>query len=158
MEDTTGLEAYYGDHKDEFYAKETVDVREYRTTDSDAMEQVKKMLAEGNTDEEIEAAINQTSSLKLSITSQTYEKEKDDVPVELFTKGTGYQTETLKQNNFFRLLVSEEKHPAGIQPFDKVKSQAITKYQDYLEARWMEELADKYPVKINESVFENLFK
>ncbi|MDX2249056.1 MAG: peptidylprolyl isomerase [Bacteroidia bacterium] len=158
VEDTTGLKKYYLDNQTKFHAGETVDVKEYRTTDEAAINEVKKLLAEGKSDAEIEGEINQTSALKLSITSQTYEKEKDQVPAELFSQPVGYQTETEQQNNFYRILVSTTKNPAGIQPFEKVKSQAITQYQDYLEQQWLVELAQKYPVKINESVFNNLFK
>ncbi|MEZ4777497.1 MAG: peptidylprolyl isomerase [Bacteroidia bacterium] len=158
VEDTTGLKKYYEDHQSEFHAGETVDVKEYRTTDEEAINQVKTLIAAGKSDAEIEEEINHSSALKLSITSQTYEKEKGEVPAELFSQPVGYQTETLQQNNFFRILISVEKNPAGVQPFEKVKSQAITKYQDFLEEQWLAELAKKYPVKINESVFNNLFK
>ena len=64
----------------------------------------------------------------------------------------------MEEGSFFRILVSEKVLPPGIKPYDKAKSEAITKYQDYLEAEWLDELSEKYPVEINEQAFEQLFK
>ncbi|MCB0836278.1 MAG: peptidyl-prolyl cis-trans isomerase [Bacteroidetes bacterium] len=158
VEDTTGLKKYYEEHKEEFRAEETIDVIEYRSSDLGAINRVDFLLNEGKNESEIEAEINENSSLKLSITRQTYEKEKDDIPAGLFDQPAGAKSDILKQSSYHRILVIENKFPAGIQPFEKVKSQAITKYQDYLEKEWLEELANKYPVKIDESVFSDLFK
>ncbi|MEZ4850884.1 MAG: peptidylprolyl isomerase [Bacteroidia bacterium] len=158
VEDTTGLKKYYEEHKEEFRAEETIDVIEYRSSDLGAINRVDFLLNEGKNESEIEAEINENSSLKLSITRQTYEKGKDDIPAGLFDQPAGAKSDILKQSSYHRILVIENKFPAGIQPFEKVKSQAITKYQDYLEKEWLEELANKYPVKIDESVFSDLFK
>jgi peptidyl-prolyl cis-trans isomerase SurA len=158
VEDTTGLKEYYENHKEDFRAGETIDVIEYRSSDLGAMNRVDFLLGEGKNESEIEAEINENSALKLSITRQTYEKDEDDIPVALFDKPVGAKSDILKQNTYHRILVIENKFPAGIQPFDKVKSQAITKYQDYLEQEWLDELANKYPVEIDEAVFSDLFK
>ena len=131
---------------------------DYRSTDIAALNKVDQMLTDGMNESEIDAEINDKSSLKLSITRQTYEKGESDVPAAFFDKAVGVHSDILEQNNYYRILIIENKFPAGIQPFDKVKSQAITRYQDHLEKEWLDELAKKYPVEIDEAVFTDLFK
>jgi peptidyl-prolyl cis-trans isomerase SurA len=42
--------------------------------------------------------------------------------------------------------------------FDEARSIVINKYQEQLEINWMRELVAKYPVKINNNVFQSLLK
>jgi peptidyl-prolyl cis-trans isomerase SurA len=42
--------------------------------------------------------------------------------------------------------------------FDEARSIVINKYQEQLETNWMRELVAKYPVKINNNVFQSLLK
>ena len=43
-------------------------------------------------------------------------------------------------------------------PFSDVRAVVISKYQDILEKQWVEELHQKYPVKLNEEVFRSILK
>lgn len=158
VEDTTGLETYYEANPDSFRADQMIDVREYRASDRSVIEQVQQYLQAGESPRAIDSLINQESSLTLRITSQTYEKGKTDLPEAVFGLAVGERSDVLTQDNFYRILVVEETYPAGIKPFEKAKSEAITQYQDYLEARWLDELAEEYPVKINEKAFQQLFQ
>ena len=50
-------------------------------------------------------------------------------------------------------------YPAGQQrSFEEARGLLINDYQNYLEANWVNELKKKYPVKINEAVFQALMK
>jgi peptidyl-prolyl cis-trans isomerase SurA len=42
--------------------------------------------------------------------------------------------------------------------FDEAKGLVINDYQNILEEKWIAELKNKYPVKINETVFQTLLK
>lgn len=158
VEDTLGLQKYYDDHQDEFQSDVMVDVKEFRTSDGQIIEQVQKLLAEGKTEAQIDSIINDESALNLRITSQSYEKGKQDLDDAIFDKEVGYQSNILQQEDLYRIVIIEKKYPAGIKPFDKAKSECITKYQDYLEQEWLSELSESYPVEIDEDVFSKLFK
>lgn len=158
MEDTTGLEAYYTAHQDSFRANDRLEVKEYRTTSEEVINQVKDMIAQGQGEKEIDSVINQASKLNLRISTQMYEKGKDEIEDQVFSQEVGSATEIFKQGDFYKILVVLNSFPAGIKSFDDSKSEAITRYQDYLEKQWLEELATKYPVKIDDDVFANLFK
>ncbi|MEO1448995.1 MAG: peptidylprolyl isomerase, partial [Bacteroidota bacterium] len=157
VEDTTGLREYYDTHQDEFKANATVDVREYRTADQKVAQAVDSLLKAGMNDSYIDSVINDESSLTLRIISQTFEKGKDEVDETLFSAPVGQQSAIEEKAGFYHIQVVEAQRPAGIKPFDKARSAAITQYQDYLEKTWLAELAEKYPVSIDETVFNDLF-
>lgn len=157
VEDTVGLRQFYDSHQEAFHADERIEVQEYRSTTASILEQVASLLADGRTDAEIDSVINQGSALGVRMFVQTYEKGEEGLPASLFGQPVGYQSEILAGDSFYRLMVIQEKYPAGIKPFAQAKSEAITRYQDYLEAAWLQELAAKYPVDVNEKAFANLF-
>jgi peptidyl-prolyl cis-trans isomerase SurA len=158
MQDTTGLENYYEAHQDSFFANDRLEVTEFRATDEAIMEQVASLLAAGKSDKEIDSTINQASALNLRIATQRYEKGKEELEETTFDQEIGFVSEIIEQGDFFKILRIEEIFPAGIKSFDDAKSEAITRYQDYLEQQWLTELAEKYPVKIDDDVFNNLYK
>ncbi|MEM9896293.1 MAG: peptidylprolyl isomerase, partial [Bacteroidota bacterium] len=158
VQDTTGLQQYYEDNKDSFQAKERIDVREYRGADAETMAMVQSKLEAGMTDRQIDSIFNATSAINIRITSQTYEKGEAGLEDALFEQKIGHVSKPIEASSFYRVLVIEEKRPAGIKTFEEAKSECITRYQDYLEQTWLAELAEQYPVKINEKVFKKLYK
>jgi len=158
VEDTLGLKGFYDSNPDLFEADQMVDVREYRSSEKSVIDQVAELLQAGNSPEAIDSIINQESSLAVRITAATYEKGKTEIDDKLFAGEVGYQTPVVETESFYRILVSEQQYPAGVKPFTKAKSEAITRYQDYLEQEWLKELEQKYPVNVNEQVFEQLFR
>ncbi len=158
VEDTTGLKAYYQAHPDSFRRNRMVEVVEYRTSEEDALNQVQTLIEEGKSRSEIDSILNRESSIRLRATTMLYEEGEDDISSEMFDGPAGTVSDVMEESSFYRLLVSTEKFPAGVQPLSNVKSEAITRYQDYLEQEWLEELAETYPVEINEKAFDNLFE
>jgi peptidyl-prolyl cis-trans isomerase SurA len=158
VEDTVGLKRFYEANPELFEANTLIEVREYRASDRSVINQVASYLTEGKSTEEIDSLVNQQSSLNLNATVQTYEKGESDLDEAMFEQPVGHVSDIISGENFFRILVIEEKFPPGVKPFDKAKSEAITQYQDHLEATWLEELATRYPVEINEKAFEQLFQ
>lgn len=158
VEDTLGLKAYYESHQDSFWADVTIAAKEYRSTEESVMQQVVKLMGEGKSEQEIDSLINTSSSLQLRITSQNFEKGEETLPAEIFAKEAGYVSEIIQEDDYYRIVKIEESIPAGVKSFDKARPQAITLYQDFLEKKWLEELAEKYPVEIDENVFAKLFQ
>ena len=69
--------------------------------------------------------------------------------------------DTIGLENFYETV--KHKYPVSKSDptpkhFDEVKSAVITEYQDYLEGKWLEALRAKYPVKVNEKVFDSILK
>ncbi|HMO61775.1 MAG TPA: hypothetical protein PKC39_12865 [Ferruginibacter sp.] len=72
----------------------------------------------------------------------------------------GSITEIIKQNDNTAAFVKVIKvYPALMQrSFDEAKSMVVNEYQQQLEENWMNELAKKYPVKVNQPVLQALLK
>lgn len=158
VEDSTGLKKYYDANKSNFKADEMLDVREYRTNDEEVINEVVKLLDEGKSPRYIDSTINANSPLKIRVTVPVYEKGKNENVAFLFKEQQGFRSKVVKEGDFFKIYVIEKKYPAGIKPFEKAKSECITKYQEYLEKEWLNELAKKYPVKVNQKVMALLYK
>lgn len=158
VEDTTGLRTYYETHQDDFYAERSIDMREYRCSTDSIAEAVVGLLKSGVDDDGIDSLLNQKSSLNVRILTLNYEKGESDLSNEVFDKEVGYIWGPSEEEGYFLVGEIAEKFPAGIKPFDKAKSEAITKYQDFLEKQWLEELEEKYPVTVHEKVFGQLFQ
>lgn len=158
VEDSVGLKGYYMANKSDYQANEMIDVKEYRTNDEASIRKVSEMIEKGESEEQIDEAINDDSALALRITTQTYEKGKSSINQQLFAKSSGYKSPVIEDNNFYKILIIKKKYPAGIKPFDKAKSECITKYQDHLESEWLKELESKYPVQVDEAVLQTLFQ
>ena len=47
---------------------------------------------------------------------------------------------------------------ATYKPLSEVRASVINKYQDYLERQWLKELESKYPVVVDEKVFQSILK
>lgn len=160
VEDSVGLKAFYETNKAQFQANEMVDAIEFRTIDENIIKEVERLLKEGNAPKVVDSTINATASstLKIRRTVQTYEKGKNEAATNVFTMNVGDRSEIVKDNEFYKIYVVEKKYPAGIKPFEKAKSECITKYQDNLEKTWLQSLEKKYPAKVDEKVFGNLYK
>lgn len=160
VEDTVGLKAFYESNKAQFQANEMVDAIEFRTIDENIIKEVQSLLEAGNSPKEVDSTINATASstLKIRRTMQTFEKGKNEAAVNVFAMNVGDRSVIVKDNEFYKIYIVEKKYPAGIKPFEKAKSECITKYQDNLEKTWLQALEKKYPVKVDEKVFANLYK
>lgn len=49
-------------------------------------------------------------------------------------------------------------NPVEYKPFDQIKATVITEYQNHLDELWLQELRQKYAVKINEDVYESILR
>lgn len=158
VEDTVGLRNYYVSHRDSFMAGERIVVTEYISDKQDAINQAAALLAKGYGEQAVDSMVNATSALNLRVRTQTYEKGKGTQEDAMFGKQPGSRSEVMEAGRSFRILVLKENLPAGIKSFDDAKSECITQYQNYLEKAWLKELEGKYPVKVQEKVFETLYQ
>ncbi|MBK6858782.1 MAG: hypothetical protein IPG95_00595 [Saprospiraceae bacterium] len=75
-----------------------------------------------------------------------------------FTQGSMTELSLDSDLTSYSFRKVEENLPAGIKTLDEARGYIIADYQDHLEMLWVEELKSKYPVKVNETVFNSLVK
>jgi peptidyl-prolyl cis-trans isomerase SurA len=164
--DTIGLETYFeqnrskyiwGDRRDftTVYAKGFTSAKEAEK----AKTSILKMLNKGKSSKEIEAAFRKSKSpvtVKISQgkVEQGVRKDIDElwckpVPRAISTITTENNVEILRVN---KIICSTPKQ------LNETRGLAIIDYQDYLEKTWMQMLHEKYPVKINQEILEELKK
>ena len=56
------------------------------------------------------------------------------------------------------MFVSGKMLTKGPEEYKDVRGSVIAEYQTYLEQLWIKELESKYPIVINQEVFESIFK
>lgn len=159
VEDTIGLKAYYEAHRDSFQAGERVTAMEFQTDNLDNLKKAKAMMEAGKSLSEIDRDINESSPLNFKYRQVNYEKGKTHTgDPDLFGKPVGFRTDIIPAGSVFRLYEVTAITPPGIKEFENARSEAITKYQNFLEAEWLKTLQTKYPVKTDEKVLKKLYK
>lgn len=152
--DSAGLKNYYNQHKAKYTWTESADAIliscSNEKTAVDAIAQMKK----GKT-------WNQVASQNVAeIQTDSGRYELTQIPAKANTKFTeGMITEPVINENdgtatFVKIL---QIYPANQQRnFEEAKGLVINDYQLFLEEKWIEQLKKKYPVKVNEKVFQSL--
>ena len=152
--DSIGLKNYYAQHKTKYTWNESADAvlisASNEKTATDIAEQIKKgkswkLVAEENMSQV------QTDSGRYDLTQ---------IPAKPNTKFVeGMITEPLVNENdgtatFVKIL---KLYPANQQRnFEEARGLVINDYQNFLEEKWIVQLKKKYPVKVNEKVFQSL--
>jgi peptidyl-prolyl cis-trans isomerase SurA len=156
VEDTVGLKAFYEEHKNNYMGQERAQVTEYVAKNKDVAADVTKYISKGMKDEDILAKVNKKSKDNLKISTDEYEKGKN---TEIETLGwEAGKTYTVTTDSVVRILKVNQLLPPAPKPLSEVKGYVVADYQESLEKAWIADLRKKYPVSINEKVFQSLVK
>jgi peptidyl-prolyl cis-trans isomerase SurA len=157
VEDTVGLKAFYEKTKNNYVAQERVRIREYRSTNREMMDKLDSLLT-AKADAKTMDSLFMTQLFAVRQSKQILEKTNPK-STEAYRNPEGYHSPIQPEaNNNFSLFQVEKFLPAGIKEFDEAKAELITKYQTQLETDWVAELAQKYPFKLDDKVFQSLYK
>ena len=152
--DSNGLKNYYTQHKAKYTWNESADAvlisSSNKKTANDVAEQIKKGKSWKQVAEENMSQV-QTDSGRYDLTQ---------IPAKSNTKFIeGLVTEPLLNENdgtatFVKII---KLYPANQQRnFEEARGLVINDYQIFLEEKWIEQLKKKYPVKVNEKVFQSM--
>ena len=72
-------------------------------------------------------------------------------------------TDTAGLNEYYEKVkknypVDPNANPVEYKPLSQIKAVVITEFQNHLDELWLQELRQKYPVKINEDVYATILK
>lgn len=159
--DTTGLKEYYEEHKGNYKWKSGFRGAVYTFKNKALMEKGEKlMVKKGMTDEKLMETMNTKETPDaVSIQKGYYEFDKyKDMPKSTIESG---EAPPYKKNEdgTYSVTYPREVHSNGTnKTLDEARGYAIAEYQDYLEQSWNEQLRKKYPLKVNEDVFNSMVK
>jgi peptidyl-prolyl cis-trans isomerase SurA len=156
VKDSAGLADFYQANKQNYmWGKRCVAVV-YNCTSKEIAGKVKKMLKKGANADKIAAEINDKSQLNVSIKEGTFSKGENEW-VDQVTWVKGIAPELVKGSQVVIVDIKKVLDPMP-KTLDEAKGLITSDYQNYLEQQWMNELRNKYEVKINDEVLKSIGK
>jgi len=159
QEDSAGLQKYYEAHRKEYLSKKSIEGKLYTLREPEGAKRLmaayRKYSRKPGTDSRLLSKFNHQGDTLLSITTSTW-KSGDDADIDRIDWTTGLHSLT---KNGYPALVSILKvnEPVPL-PLNEVQTDMISGYQDWLTEEWIKELKKKYPVNIDNQVFDEVKK
>ncbi len=154
--DTVGLVKYYNENKGKYLWSPSANMILFNCSNKTVADAAKASLLGGKDWRKIVEEANNT------IQADSGRFELSQLPLKMDSKLSAGAVTDIAVNaqdgtaGFAKVL---KLYDANIQrSFDEAKGLVINDYQNILEEKWINELRKKYPVKINEAVFQSLLK
>jgi len=158
-EDTTGLKSFYEKNKNQYKWDERIVIHSINidTTDKKFVDEIYKF-AKKNSIDKVIAKYDPEKNF-ISYQKNTVEKKSPEAYKGLdFSKGAITELSLDSGLTSYTFRKVEEVLPAAYKSIDEARGYIIADYQDHLEMVWVEDLKNKYPIKINDDVFASLVK
>jgi peptidyl-prolyl cis-trans isomerase SurA len=149
-DDSVGQARYFAGHASQYQAGERVEARLLVASDAGVIDDLHQKIMRGDT-------LRQSDLKKLRqvIGPRIFEKgENKAIDRTPWVVGT-QQTQV---DNSYYLVEILKLIPPGGQSFSEARARVISDYQNELEARWLDQLKNKYPVKVNKKVKKTVIK
>ncbi len=150
--DTIGLKEYYEAHKTEYMWKDRVDVTIYECQSEDICKKVYKWVKKKKADTTISRMAHEIHPLSLVIKKGKYEKDAHPILSHVKWK-KGRRKAELDGKHY--VVVIRKVLRSKPKELSEVRGPITSSYQNMLEKEWIEELKKKYPVTINQEVFNS---
>lgn len=154
--DSAGLLKQYNENKSKYLWAASANVILFNCSNKTVAEAARKALLTGKDWKQVSEEANNT------LQADSGRFELSQIPIAINPKSpAGFITEIIVNpadgTAGFAKIVNQFEE--GLQrSFEEAKGLVINDYQFILEEKWISELKKKYPVKINESVFQSLLK
>ena len=153
VRDTTGLEAYYTAHKDDFMWDTRFDATVYTCTDAAVAKQVRGLIAKKKKAQEILDVVNKDNALALTIESGLFTVEQKPFLSGLTKPGLSADMKVDDRVVFVDVKGVRSPEPKTM---EEARGLITAAYQDSLEKAWIEELRAKYPVSVVQEVLYSI--
>ncbi len=165
IKDTIGLVQYYEQNKNNYMWGQRVEAQIYSAKTLKSLTKLKKLLqkkvAKGYTTEYILMVLNKKDSAAVELVNdKVYAKDDYTIIDEANTTLQFFEKENLSVPLYFEkgteLVYISKIIPTINKLLSEVKGQVTADYQDNLEKQWIKELRIKYPVVINQKVWNKV--
>jgi peptidyl-prolyl cis-trans isomerase SurA len=152
--DSTAIKAHYETNKAKYVTAKRIDADVASSAKQKTLKKVSKLLSKNVALDEIKSLVNSKDKIDVIFTSGIMDAEHQALPKAFhFKKGV---SKIYKHNDAFVLVHVKEILPQEQKVFDDAKGAVISDYQDYKEENWLKGLREKYPIKLNQEVLENI--
>lgn len=158
VKDTAGLETFYSNNKTKYMWGQRLEVEIFNTGDKKLADAAYKLAAKGKATNDILAKVNKEGAKsKVSIVDGKYEKGQYNVVDEIEWKAGVTPVKQLEDSSYRFIVVKKLVEPEP-KTLKEAKGYIVSDYQEYLEKTWLEALRNKYPIVVDEQVFNSLIK
>ncbi|WP_108866935.1 peptidylprolyl isomerase [Aquimarina aquimarini] len=153
--DSVAIKEYYEKHKNNYKQNEAYKIFKASSSKHDLILKVQKLLKEKKTIEEVKKEIEEASTTVL-FSEEILSKGRSNGSNN-FSKEIGAITIS-EEENFTTLIMVKEILPSRIKTFDEIRGEVINDYQQSIEEKWLDELKEKYSVKVNKKILKKAKK
>lgn len=151
-EDSVGIQNYYEANKQNYVWPERVDAIIATSSSEEILNKVISRLQNNEDVELIKKEINTNGEQNVIFTTGMMQKGHRSLPKN-FNYAVG-MSEIYEYNNAKHVILVKEIIAAGTKTLEEAKGKVISDYQKVFEQNWLDGLAEKYEVKIDQSVLE----
>lgn len=160
-QDTVGLQAYFDAQLRDKYKwgkRARVSFYQLKSMDEALLENVRKYATSRSPDKVLKR-FNKSEPPVLSVRELTYEHGKNMALDQMvWEPGSLSYNEKDGRIQGWTFLKIEEILPPRSKTLDEARGYAIADYQDKLDQDWVNELADRYKIRVNQQVLQSLVK
>lgn len=150
--DTVGLLSFYERNIQDYQHPESADIRMFTSSKESTIKQAMQYLETSK--KEIDEVFNKEDPLHLQVVDKQIDKNEDTRIDDYWSVGT----HQFSQGGLYYIVKVKSINPAGTQKLDKIKGLVISDYQEELEKEWVDELKEKYSLKVNKGVLNAFIK
>ena len=152
VKDTVELQKFYNEHKSAYKLPKRYHILMVQTNSKKTAKKIAKDLRKG---------MKKNAIVKKYKKKNILFKEKDYVDGDAIVKNHKLKVKkpiVYKDGKPYIVLFLKKIKPEEIPELKKIKGKVSNDYQNYLEEQWVESLKKKYPVQLNETVWQQLRK
>lgn len=152
VKDTTGLEEFYNNHRDDYMWGERLDATIFEVKNPADADTLRKFIQMHMDDGEIAKKLDEDSITSVKIIPGKFEKGDNKIidQVEWIAGTTVEQKSDVEELTM--IVRIREVLPPAPKKLDEARGLVTADYQNYLEKQWIKQLKETYPVKIDESI------
>jgi peptidyl-prolyl cis-trans isomerase SurA len=158
-EDSSGLHRYYEEHKNSYLSRRGIDAKIYilrsAKEEKSLYSAFKKYSRKPDTDSRLIEKFNKKNDTLLIIKEGTWFKG-DDHDIDSLQWITGFQS--FKKDGFPSIIMINKIIDPVPLKYEEIQGEMMTGYQEYLESDWIRQLKEKYTVKIDSLILEEVKK
>ena len=151
--DSIGLENYYNANKSRYVWEDRVDVVMASVSTEAIANNIKALLQEGKTEDEIKKNIN-TQKQNVIFTNGVFEISNPKLPSDLDT--TEGVSKVYNHNGGFHVLNILNVLPSSNKTLTQAKGKVVSDYQSQIEKLWIKDLKSRFKVEVNNKVLQKL--
>ena len=157
VEDTVGLKDYFERNKDKYMWNDRVRALVVTSSNRDNVEELVSLLSGDVTIDQVRSYL-ENNEVQATARYSTYQKG-DNVNIDEmeWTVGALNKFESAVDNTT-QIIKIVDVRPAEHKTFKEAKGLATSGYQAELEALWLQQLREKYPVYVNQKLLEKVRK